>query len=370
MPRQEAQPGFRRSDDPHRQGLSTEKSIEITSLGVQIHGGMGFIETGAASISAISRITGHHEGTTGIQAADLIGRKIAREGGETIKAVIATMREVLPQLDAAGGPAFAAIRNSFAQGVDARAGWSSSCAPTQRTSERRWVPAFLELFGVVAGGWQMAYALVAQIAARRGCATNAFHRTKIVTSRSTPTTSCSVRRQPRSRRGQRARRRAGDRGRGLLIPVPPARGRIDRPCAPWRDPFPAAVIVCLTEEPTACSSRHWRGKHPQFVGISTVSPCGRRGRKAQLQAFPPSPARKIDGDPSVTRTGFRSSGFSGRAGGDRREALIKRAAVVKSGSAYHRSVKRHRCLCAAVTWVRWSRRRVEKERDASCAGRS
>ena len=172
---------------PIVKGWSTEKSIEITSLGVQIHGGMGFIEeTGAAQHFRDSRITAIYEGTTGIQAADLIGRKIAREGGETIKAVIATMREVLPQLDAAGGPAFAAIRNSFAQGVDALEQGVEFILRTYaadiRSASVGAVP-FLELFGVVAGGWQMARAaLVAQRRIGEG-KDNAFYRTKIVTSR-------------------------------------------------------------------------------------------------------------------------------------------------------------------------------------------
>ena len=67
-------------------GWSTETGIEIASLGVQVHGGMGFVEeTGAAQYLRDARITTIYEGTTGIQANDLIGRKIAREGGATVK---------------------------------------------------------------------------------------------------------------------------------------------------------------------------------------------------------------------------------------------------------------------------------------------
>ncbi len=69
----------------------------MASLGVQVHGGMGFIEeTGAAQHLRDARITTIYEGTTGIQANDLIGRKIAREGGATLKAVIGLMRGTTP----------------------------------------------------------------------------------------------------------------------------------------------------------------------------------------------------------------------------------------------------------------------------------
>jgi alkylation response protein AidB-like acyl-CoA dehydrogenase len=73
---------------PVVKGWSTENGNELSYLGVQIHGGMGFIEeTGAAQFMRDARITTIYEGTTGIQANDLMGRKIAREGGATVKAV-------------------------------------------------------------------------------------------------------------------------------------------------------------------------------------------------------------------------------------------------------------------------------------------
>jgi hypothetical protein len=85
---------------PIVKGWSTETGIEVASLGVQIHGGMGFIEeTGAAQYLRDARITTIYEGTTGIQANDLIGRKIARDGGATIKAVIGMMQQASRQSD-------------------------------------------------------------------------------------------------------------------------------------------------------------------------------------------------------------------------------------------------------------------------------
>src|SRR5207249_5883877 len=84
---------------PVVKGWSTETGIEIASLGVQVHGGMGFVEeTGAAQYLRDARITTIYEGTTGIQAMDLVGRKIAREGGETAKQWIAQLKQVETQL--------------------------------------------------------------------------------------------------------------------------------------------------------------------------------------------------------------------------------------------------------------------------------
>ena len=85
---------------PVVKGWSTESAIDIASLGVQVHGGMGFIEeTGAAQHLRDARITTIYEGTTAIQANDLIGRKIAREKGVTIKGIIAEMRAAATLLD-------------------------------------------------------------------------------------------------------------------------------------------------------------------------------------------------------------------------------------------------------------------------------
>ena len=80
---------------PVVKGWSTETGIEVASLGVQVHGGMGFIEeTGAAQHLRDARITTIYEGTTGIQAMDLVGRKIAREGGATARAWLAEVSKL------------------------------------------------------------------------------------------------------------------------------------------------------------------------------------------------------------------------------------------------------------------------------------
>src|SRR6202167_2655860 len=102
---------------PVVKGWCTESSVEIASLGVQVHGGMGFIEeTGAAQQFRDSRITPIYEGTTAIQANDLIGRKLARDSGAAAKTVIADMRALQGSLRS---PALAEAASVFAEAVDA-----------------------------------------------------------------------------------------------------------------------------------------------------------------------------------------------------------------------------------------------------------
>ena len=82
---------------PIVKGWSTENGIDVASLGIQVHGGMGFIEeTGAAQHLRDARITTIYEGTTGIQANDLVGRKIGREQGRTALALLAEIEKMLP----------------------------------------------------------------------------------------------------------------------------------------------------------------------------------------------------------------------------------------------------------------------------------
>ena len=173
---------------PVVKGWLTENSVELTSLGVQVHGGMGFIEeTGAAQHFRDARITPIYEGTTAIQANDLIGRKIAKEGGQTVKAVVAEMRQVEAQLAEQAGDEFAAIRKSLSAGItaveEAVAYILATFGQDIKAASVGSVP-FLKLLGIVTGGWQMGRA--ALVSARRlaedsGDAT--FYKTKIVTAR-------------------------------------------------------------------------------------------------------------------------------------------------------------------------------------------
>src|SRR5580698_6017187 len=103
---------------PVIKGWCTENSVDIASLGIQVHGGVGFIEeTGAAQYLRDARITPIYEGTTAIQANDLIGRKLARDGGEAAQAVVAEIRALASALSAE--PKLSGLAPAFSAAVDA-----------------------------------------------------------------------------------------------------------------------------------------------------------------------------------------------------------------------------------------------------------
>ncbi len=168
---------------PVVKGWSTESAVDIASLGVQVHGGMGFIEeTGAAQHLRDARITTIYEGTTAIQANDLIGRKIAREKGVTILAVIAEMRAATAQLD--GELAAIGARQSVAVDALERAvSWIvANFAGDPKAAHAGAVP-FLHLLGIVAGGWQMGRAAVLARAKIASGDTDSFWPAKLATTR-------------------------------------------------------------------------------------------------------------------------------------------------------------------------------------------
>ena len=173
---------------PVVKGWSTETCIEVASTGIQVHGGMGYVEeTGAAQHMRDARITTIYEGTTAIQSNDLVGRKMAREGGATAKEVIKAMHAVEGQLGQAPGEDMAAIRAALAAGIksveDCVAWIVATYAVDIKAVHAGSVP-FLKLMGIVCGGWQMARAaLVAQkkLAAKDGDAS--FYQAKIATAR-------------------------------------------------------------------------------------------------------------------------------------------------------------------------------------------
>jgi len=173
---------------PVVKGWCTETAQEITSTGVQVHGGMGFIEeTGAAQHYRDARIITIYEGTTGIQANDLIGRKTARDGGRIALAVIAQMQALDVELGQHPGAEFAAIRGQLAAALAAlrtAVEWVvRTYARDSRAAHAASVP-YLKLWGLAAGGWQMARAaLVAgrRLAENKGDA--GFYRAKIATAR-------------------------------------------------------------------------------------------------------------------------------------------------------------------------------------------
>ena len=170
---------------PVVKGWSTETGIDVCSTGVQVHGGMGFIEeTGAAQYYRDVRITAIYEGTTAIQANDLIGRKMAREGGKTIKGVIAEMRDFIGVMSAQGGSEFKEISRYLSAGADAverAANWLIDAYGKDIKAAHVGSVPFLKLLGIVAGGWQLARAaLIAQEKITAGEA-DGFYSAKIVT---------------------------------------------------------------------------------------------------------------------------------------------------------------------------------------------
>jgi alkylation response protein AidB-like acyl-CoA dehydrogenase len=169
---------------PVVKGWSTETGIEVASLGVQVHGGMGFVEeTGAAQYLRDARITTIYEGTTGIQAMDLVGRKIAREGGATARAWLASLEGVQAELAKSAHADVKALAARFAQGIAAAADCVDFIVASKdpRESFAGAVP-FLRLMGVLAGGWQMARAALA--AERKlGSGDRPFLEAKIATAR-------------------------------------------------------------------------------------------------------------------------------------------------------------------------------------------
>jgi alkylation response protein AidB-like acyl-CoA dehydrogenase len=172
---------------PLVKGYSTEMSLEVASLGVQVHGGMGFIEeTGAAQYYRDAKILTIYEGTTAIQANDLVGRKTARDGGQTAKAIAAQIEKTEEQLRASGtadaqavATRLAAARQAFLDAVDFVAGG----AKAQPNDVYAGSVPYLMLAGNLVAGWQMARALlVAQELSAKGQDT-AFMQAKITTAR-------------------------------------------------------------------------------------------------------------------------------------------------------------------------------------------
>jgi 3-(methylthio)propanoyl-CoA dehydrogenase len=151
---------------PIVKGWCTELGIEIASTGIQAHGGMGYIEeTGAAQILRDARITAIYEGTTGIQANDLIGRKLGRDKGAAMAALLDEMQAELGGLKAANAAAEAASAAAL-EGVTLLRGATQSLLGMLDSDPARAaavaVP-YLTLCGFVLGGWLMARA--AKIAA-------------------------------------------------------------------------------------------------------------------------------------------------------------------------------------------------------------
>ena len=173
---------------PIVKGWSTDMSIDVASNGVQVHGGMGFIEeTGAAQYYRDARILTIYEGTTAIQANDLVGRKTVRDGGATAKAIIAQVRRTAEEMADASSPDLAAIRGRVEDGAQALEEVVAYVVANMK-SDIKGVFAgsvlYLKLAGIVLGGWQMARAaLIAERKLAAGEGDIDFLKAKIGTAR-------------------------------------------------------------------------------------------------------------------------------------------------------------------------------------------
>jgi butyryl-CoA dehydrogenase len=104
---------------PIGKSYATDIGIEVSSLGVQVHGGMGYVEeTGAAQFLRDARIAAIYEGTNGIQAIDLVTRKLSLSGGETVRAAIAGIRQTVAEVKRRNDPAFGKIGERLAEAAD------------------------------------------------------------------------------------------------------------------------------------------------------------------------------------------------------------------------------------------------------------
>ena len=154
---------------PLVKGYSTEQSLEVTSAGVQVHGGMGFIEeTGAAQYYRDAKILTIYEGTTAIQANDLVGRKTTRDGGQTAKAIAAQVEATEAELIAQGGANAAAVAKKLKAArlafIDVVEFIVANGRSNPNAAFAGSVP-YLMLAGNLMAGWQLARALLVAEAA-------------------------------------------------------------------------------------------------------------------------------------------------------------------------------------------------------------
>ena len=173
---------------PLVKGFSTEMSIEVASLGIQVHGGMGFIEeTGAAQLLRDARILTIYEGTTAIQANDLVGRKTARDGGQVALGIAAQVAATERELAVRQGANAASVLKRLTAARAAFEDVVRFVAAESKTDPNAVFAGsvnYLMLAGNLMAGWQMARSLIAaerQLAAGEG--DGAFLEAKVATAR-------------------------------------------------------------------------------------------------------------------------------------------------------------------------------------------
>jgi alkylation response protein AidB-like acyl-CoA dehydrogenase len=145
---------------PIAKAFSTDIGIEVASLGIQVHGGMGFIEeTGAAQHLRDARIAAIYEGTNGIQAIDLAMRKVPLSGGAVVRAYLDELRTTVKAVQAANDPAFGLTGARLAEAVeslDRATAWLLSKIEKEPQAALASATPYLRLFGNAAGGCMLA----------------------------------------------------------------------------------------------------------------------------------------------------------------------------------------------------------------------
>jgi acyl-CoA dehydrogenase len=163
---------------PVAKAFSTDIGIEVASLGVQVHGGMGYIEeTGAAQHYRDARIAAIYEGTNGIQALDLVARKVPLEGGKTVALYIEELRRTVKSVRSSNAPSFGETATRLGEAVDSlerAARWLLA----QKSSDAALAGAtpFLRLFGNAAGGCMLAEEALASLRTGDGAGRTALAR--------------------------------------------------------------------------------------------------------------------------------------------------------------------------------------------------
>jgi acyl-CoA dehydrogenase len=159
---------------PIAKAFSTDIGCEVASMGVQIHGGMGFVEeTGAAQYYRDARILPIYEGTNGIQAIDLVTRKLPLAGGKVMEAYIAELKATVDQVKASNQPAFGRMGDRLGEAVAALTEatvWMGKALATNPNAALAGATPYLRLFGLAAGGHYLARGALA--AARDGGGVN------------------------------------------------------------------------------------------------------------------------------------------------------------------------------------------------------
>lgn len=145
---------------PIAKAYATDIGIDVASTGVQVHGGMGFVEeTGAAQHLRDARIAAIYEGTNGIQAIDLVTRKLPLSGGEAVKALIAEMRGIVGEVERANNPGFGHAATRLGAAVDAlerATQWMLATLGTSQADALAGATPYLKLFALAQGGTGLA----------------------------------------------------------------------------------------------------------------------------------------------------------------------------------------------------------------------